>query len=208
MNNKKSLHGFLALLAAIIALLVSTPFALAYFRAYGNSVGEVTPRWLLTFGSAFPSLMDFAGRIQVYQTYGRINILLIPLTLPAFLKLKVQIGTTTRLSFWAWRIFFGGLLFMSLGIFGDYCCSMNGFWVSMGFFLEMLGSLVLWVGAIIYGIASLREGGIPKWIGSLMIGITPMGIIGLVVLAHIPSGPLLGYFLFWLIFGFANLMER
>ena len=90
---------------------------------------------------------------------------------------------------------------MGVGIFGDYCCAQNGFWVSMGFGLEMLGTFVLWVGAILYGIATLREGEIPRWIGSALIAIAPVGTFGLIFLSHIPSGPLLGYFIFWLVAG-------
>jgi hypothetical protein len=72
MIRRIAFYGFLALVGAIIAILVSTPFSLAYFRAYGNSVGEPTPGWLAAFGSSYLSLLDFTVRFQVYQFYGRI----------------------------------------------------------------------------------------------------------------------------------------
>lgn len=195
------LYGFLALLGALSAILVSTPFSLAYFRAYGNSVGEQTPVWLAAFGSAYPSLLDFTGRIQVYQFYGRIYTLMIPLTLPGLFYLKSQIGTSSRLSHWGWRIFYSGVFLVGLGIFGEYCCDQNGFWISIGFFLDMLGTLVLGIGAIVYGIAVLREDLVPHWVGRLLIAITPVSILGSVLLQHIPSGSLFGYLIFWLVLG-------
>ena len=198
MNKQAAFYGLLALLGAIIAILISAPISIAYFRAYGNSVGEPTPVWLAALESALPTLLDFAERTRVYQTYGRIFLVTILLTMPGLLCLKGQIGTSTRLSRWGWRTFFAGVLFMALGIFGDYCCDQNGFWVSTGFALEMVGMVVLWLGAVLYGVAALREDNVPRWIGGLLIGIAPVGILGLGILGHIPSGPLLGYFIFWL----------
>jgi hypothetical protein len=208
MKKQSALYGLLALLGAIIAILISAPISIAYFRAYGNSVGEPTPVWLAVLESAYPTLLDFAERTRVYQTYGRIFFLTILFTIPGLFCLKRQIGTLTRLSRWGWRIFFGGVLLMALGSFGDYCCDQSGFWVSTGFGLEMIGTVVLWIGAVLYGVAALREDNGPRWIGGLLIGIAPVGILGLGILDHIPSGPLLGYFIFWLVVGPFLMMNK
>lgn len=164
MNKRTAFYGLRALLGAIIAILISAPISITYFRAYGNSVGEPTPVWLAALESVLPTLLDFAERTRVYQTYGRIFLVTILLTIPGLLSLKGQIGTSTRLSRWEWRTFFGGVLLMALGSFGDYCCDQSGFWVSTGFGLEMVGMVVLWLGAVLYGVAALKEDNVPRWI--------------------------------------------
>lgn len=148
-----------------------------------------------------PNLFDFASLTQVYQVYGRIYSLVIPLSLPALIVLKKQMGTDTRLSLWSWRIFWSGALLGALGIIGDYWADPDSIWFRVGFILELIGILVLWVGGILYGITAFRERHVPRWIGGTMIGIAPVGIIGLVLLFHIPSGLLLGYVIFSLLIG-------
>ena len=202
----KRLAASLSILAALIALFVSLPFAAAYFRAYG--AGEPTPTWLAAFGRAFPELLNFDQPARVYQFYGRLYALVIPLTLPALLVLKRWIGTSTRFSRWGWRMFFGGALLVGLGVIGDYFPDPSSFWVGMGFMLELGGTLILWGGAVLYGIASLQEGRVSRWFGSALIGVAPGGILGMALFAHIPSGPLLGYVVFWLVAGFLLLSEE
>ena len=90
---------------------------------------------------------------------------------------------------------------MGLGIFGDYWPDQDSFWIGVGFMFELTGMLVLWVGAILYGIVAINKNTIPGWIGYGLIAIGPGGILGMFLLAHIPSGPLLGYVLFWLLAG-------
>ena len=138
---------------------------------------------------------------EVYQNYGQLYSLVIPLTIPALLALKKQIGTDTRLALWGWRVFFGGLLVYGLGVFGDYWPNQNTFWVGIGFLFEMIGAVVFGVGAILYGIAAIKGNRVSRWIGFGLVGIAPLGVIGLIVLGHIPTGPLLGYVMFWLVVG-------
>lgn len=200
--------AFLALLGAIIALLISVPFALMYFRAYGFGEGQTPPTYLISFGEAFPSLINFDRATRVYQFYGRIYSLVVPLTLPALLTLKVQIGISTKLAKWGWRVFYIGVLMFGLGVFGDYWPDQNSYWVGAGFLLELLGMLVLGLGAILYGVAALREESVPRWVGYVLLGIAPGGVLGTWLLAHIPAGPLFGYVVFWLILGVRSLMSR
>ena len=54
------------------------------------------------------------------------------------------------------------------------------------------------------GISSLKEGKLSRLIGGLVIGIAPLGIAGLSVLKHIPSGPLVGYFVLILAIGITS----
>ena len=199
--------ALLAILGAIIALLISVPFALMYFRAYGFGEGQTPPAYLITFGQAFPGLVDFDQDTRVYQVYGRIYSLVVPLTLPALLALKRRIGTSTKLAKWGWRVFYTGVLMFGVGVFGDYWPDQNSFWVAGGFLFEMLGMLVLGVGAILYGVAAIREGTIPRWLGYGLVGIAPGGVLGTLLLEHIPAGPLFGYVVFWLVVGLQPLIN-
>jgi hypothetical protein len=97
---------------------------------------------------------------------------------------------------------------MALGSLGDYCCDQSGFLVSTGFGLEIAGMLVLWFGAVVYGFAVLREDNGPRWIGIMLICVAPAGMLGLMILQHIPSGPLLGYFIFWLVMGPSLMLNK
>jgi hypothetical protein len=191
----------LAALGAIIALLISIPFALMYFRAYGFGEGQTPPAYLITFGEAFPSLVNFGRATCVYQIYGRIYSLVVPLTIPALLALKRCIGTYTKLAKWGWRVFYNGVLMFGLGVIGDYWPNQNSFWVGAGFLFELLGMLVFGAGALLYGVATLRGDTVPRWVGYGLVGIAPGGVLGLLLLAHIPAGPLFGYVLFWLVMG-------
>lgn len=198
--------GLLALLAGLTALLVSLPFAAAYFRAYPGY--GTPPPWLPAFARAFPGLLEFAHLTRVYQVYGRTYSVIVPLTIPGLLLMKQWIGTDARLSRWGWRIFFGGVLLFGLGVIGDYWPDPNSDWVGMGFVLELVGMLVLWSGAILYGMAAFQDDNTPRWIGRSLIGIAPGGILGIALLAHIPSGPLLAYAIFWLVLGSTQLTEK
>ena len=198
----------LAVLGATIALLISVPFALMYFRAYGLGEGQTPPAYLVAFGDAFPNLIDFDLATRAYQFYGRIYSLVVPLTLPALLTLKNRTGTSTNLSKWGWRIFYTGVLMFGLGVIGDYWPEQSSFWIGLGFMLELIGMFVLGLGAILYGLAALRGGIVPRWVGDGLVGIAPVGVLGTLLLAHIPSGPLLGYVIFWLILGLRSLWEH
>lgn len=198
--------GLLAVLAALIALVISAPFAAAYFWAYSS--GDPIPPWLSAFARAFPDLLNFTFPWRVYQIYGRVYSFVIPLTVPGLLVLKERVGTGTRLSQRGWWTFFGGLLLFGIGVGGDYWPDQDSFWVGMGFMFELAGTLVFWVGAALYGVAARRAGGVPHWIGSGLVGIAPGGILGMVLLAHIPSGPLFGYVFFWLVLGIYLLWRK
>ena len=207
-RNEYKTRLLFAILGALIALLISVPFALMYFRAYGFGEGQSPPGYLITFGQAFPGLVDFGPATRVYQVYGRIYSLVVPLTIPALLALKDRIGTSSSLARWGWRVFFTGVLMFGTGVFGDYWPDQNSFWVAGGFLFEMLGMLVIGVGAILYGIAAIRAGTIPPWVGYGLVGIAPGGVLGTLLLAHIPAGPLFGYAVFWLIFGVWSISRR
>ena len=197
--------SLLLLIAAVGALLVSPPFAAAYFRAYPGY--ETPPFWWADFRIAFPGLLDFADPQRVYQVYGRIYSLLIPLSLPAMIDLKRRLQKNTRFSMRAWRIFLGALLVIGLGIFGDYWPEQDSIWIGIGFVLGMLGMLVLWIVGFLLGREILKADAIPRWVGIGLIGFAPLGFVGMMLLAHIPSGPLFGYAVFSAVLGTYQLIN-
>lgn len=200
----RKVSGTLAILAAIIALLLSPPFAAAFFRAYPGF--EIPPAWVSEMGSVFKSLLDFAPSRDVYQIYGRYYSVVIPLTVPAMISLRKDlIGEDDRLER-GWRVFFAGVLILGLGIIGDYWPNQDSFWVGLGFTLELIGTLLLWGGAIYYGIQVRRNFFPQNWTGIALFGIPVIGMLGMGLLAHIPSGPLFGYVLFWLVQGYRNII--
>ena len=57
---------------------------------------------------------------------------------------------------------------------------------------------MLWSGAIAAGISSLKSHSLSRLLGALVLGVFPIGLVGMIMLAHIPSGPLVGYFILML----------
>lgn len=198
--------GLLALLAAIIGLAISLPFAAAFYLAYPGF--NTPPFWWEGFRAAYAGLFEFAAATRVYQIYGRIYSLLIPLTLPALFSLRTRIPVSSRAAIWGRRVFIAGVVLFALGIIGDYWPDPNSQFVGAGFLLEMIGTPTLWVGSLIYGLAVLRNDRTPRWVGAAVTGIAPLGILGSILLNHIPSGPLFGYAVFSLVLGTALLIDK
>jgi hypothetical protein len=194
----RKLAGILATVAAACGLLITPVFAAAFFQAY--QPGDL-PAWLSTVVRAFPGLLDFTSDERVYQVYGRIYSFVIPLTLAALLILNVEPNPPSRLARWGWRIFFAGTVMGGLGIIGDYWPDPNSFLIGIGFLIDLIGTLVMWAGAILLGAAIVRRRHLPRWIGFALIGIVPGGILGFAILGHIPSGPWLGSVIFCLAMG-------
>ena len=58
------------MLGGVIAVLLTLPFAAAYFQAYPGY--DAPPFWLPAFRSSFAPLLTFDTQVTVYNTYGRI----------------------------------------------------------------------------------------------------------------------------------------
>jgi hypothetical protein len=193
--------GILAVTAGLIALSVTPFFALAFALAY-----EPGPGWLYFLARTLPRLFDFAASQWVYQIYGRIYALVIPLTIPALLALKKQVETATRLSRWGWRLFFSGILLVGIGVIGEYWSHPNAPGVFVGFFLDLVGTLALWVGAVLFGLAVLRGGQATQAVGIALVLIPIIGMLAFLLIHHIPSGTTLGVVIFSLVLGFYLLL--
>jgi hypothetical protein len=182
-----------AIMGTFIALVVTLPFATAYFRAYEPLA---IPAWMGALAKASPDLFEFAAQTRVYQLYGRLYSLVIPLTIPALLVLKNHIGIDTRISLWGWRVFLGGMLTMGAGIFGDYWPGQDSFWIGLGFMFEMIGMVVLGAGAALYGIAALKSKVVSRWIGFGLVGIAPLGVLGCCCSTTFPAAHCWGIYCF------------
>lgn len=198
MRSPRRVNAILAIIASLIALVITVPFSAAFHQAYG--AGD-TPTWLSPLARSIPELLNFSTGETVYQTYGRIYSLVIPLSLPALFLLKRFASGVGRMPLLSWRIFGIGALLAGIGIVGDYWPPPTSILIGVGFSLELLGTLVMWVGSILWGATAVRQHG-SRWFGFALLSIVPVGVVAFAILGHIPSGPWFGYFLFLLVMGF------
>lgn len=182
----RRLSGLLAVLGGFLALALTLPFAAAYFRAYPGF--DTPPPWVEAAPAALGNALNFAPPTEVYATYGRIFMFTYVLALPGLLALHtLQRGSSDRLARWGFGVLVTGLAATTIGVAGDYWAD------GAGFLIEVLGLLILWAGSAMYGAAHLRLGVLPRWVAWLLALAGPVGIVGMLLTGHIPSGPTLGF---------------
>ena len=196
-----SYAGLAAVLGGTLAILLTAPFATAFFIAYPGF--DVPPFWLQSAKSALHPLLTFASPVEVYNIYGRIFDLLYLLFLPAAFGLHhLHQNTGSRIEKWGFAILVVGLLATFIGVAGDYW--MDG----IGFPIELLGLLTLNVGATLYGVALLQSKVIPNWCAWLLV-VCGLGIFVIFpLIGHIPSGPTFLFAIGWLIVGYLLLFKQ
>lgn len=184
-------------LGALTALLVTVPFALSYFSAYG-SPEELPPPWL----AALEDPLARAGAIvpgstTVYDVYDVYGVIYLVAWVAGLSGLAAGLRTARpslpdRLRR-AWNLLLGSLALVGVGILGDYAVphDLVGF---VGFVLTCLGfvasALILpWLGL------ALRRDGVATLVTSLLVGALGAASVvgGTAVLGHTPSGPGLGF---------------
>jgi hypothetical protein len=187
--------GFSAMLGSSIAILLTAPFAIAYYKAYPGF--DVPPFWIQPLNTVLTPLLAFSSPENVYNSYGRIFNFVYLLFLPAVFALhhlhRIANGKLEKVAY--------GILSISLpatfiGVAGDYW--MNG----AGFFIEVLGLLALNLGATLYGVVVLRNNLLPKWCGWLMASCFPGLFVFMFLIWHIPSAPTFLIAVSWLILGY------
>lgn len=187
--------GLAAIFGGLIAIVLTAPFASAYFSAYPGF--DVTPPWVQAFKPALRPLLTFASPVEVYNVYGRVYDLVYLLFLPAAFGLHVlHQEANSRIEKWGFYLLVGGLVSTFIGVAGDYW--LNG----VTFFIELLGLLILSTGATLYGIAILRSKIIPGWCGWLLVCCLPGVFISMLLIGHIPSGPTFLFAVSWLTIGY------
>lgn len=193
--------GLAAVLGGSLAILLTPPFAIAFFTAYPGYDGP--PPWVPSLQPALMPWLTFASPVAVYNVYGRVYELVYPLLLPAVLAVhSLQPGTLRRTEKLGSVLVVLGLAASFVGVAGDYWAD------GVGFIVEVLGLLILSVGCAIFGATRLRSGVIPTWSGWLLVGCLPGAFIGLALIGHIPSGPTLPIAIAWLLLGSMLLLDR
>jgi hypothetical protein len=193
--------GLAAILGGLTAIVLTAPFAIAYYSAYPGY--EVPPFWIQSLKPALRSLLTFAPPVGVYNVYGRIFDLVYLLFLPAAFGLHhLHQGVSSRIEKWGFGILVVGLLATFIGVAGDY-------WADRaGFAIEVLGLLTLAIGTTLYGIAMLRSKVIPSWCAWLLVACGPGAFVFFPLIGHIPSGPTFLFAISWLIVGCMLLFKK
>ncbi|HXH35855.1 MAG TPA: hypothetical protein VNJ54_15855 [Plantibacter sp.] len=155
-----------SILGGLTAIVMTPPFATAYFLAYPGY--DATPFWLSPLESRLHSLLVFSSPNEVYETYGRIFDLVYLLFLPAIFALHhLHRESGGRMGRRGFAVLVAGLLATFFGVAGDYWA--NG----IGFPLEVLGLLALAIGSTMYGVALLRSGVVPRWCAWSLVSYVP-----------------------------------
>jgi len=193
--------GLAAILGGLTAIILTAPFATAYFSAYPGF--DIPPFWLPLLKPALRPLLTFAPPVEVYNVYGRIFDLVYLLFLPAAFGLHhLHQGASSRIEKWGFGILVVGLLATFIGVAGDY-------WADRaGFLIEALGLLTLAIGATLYGVALLRSKVIPSWCAWLLVACGPGTFVFFPLIRHIPSGPTFLFAISWLIVGCMLLFKK
>ena len=193
--------GFAAILGGLTAIVLTAPFASAYFIAYPGY--DTVPFWVQPLEPRFASLLSFGSPDQVYETYGKVYDVVYLLFLPAVLALhQVHGGSGTRAEKRGYALLVAGLLAAFVGVAGDYWA--NG----ITFLISVLGLLTMAVGVTMYGVALRRSGVVPRWCAWMLVSCGPGTMVFLFLIGHIPSGPTFPFALSWLVVGFILLFKR
>lgn len=190
-----------------MAIALTPPFVTAYFSAYPGH--NVPPFWIDSLKPALGSLLTFASPEVVYDVYGRVFDVVYLLFLPAAFGLHhLHQGASSRIEKGGFGILVVGLLASFIGVAGDYWA--NG----AGFFMELLGLLILAIGATLYGVALLRSKVIPSWSAWLLVACGPGAFVFVPLTAMsslptylyaislgFPEGPTFLFAISWVILG-------
>ena len=193
--------GLAAIFGGLIAIILTVPFATAYFSAYPGF--DIPPFWLQTVQPMLRPLLSFATPKMVYNIYGRIFELVYLLFLPAVFGLHhLHQGARNRVERWGFGILVVGLLATLIGVAGDYWAD------GTGFVIELLGLLILSIGTTVYGLATLQSRVLPTWCAWLLIAGGPGSFVFQFLIGHIPSGPTFPFALSWLLVGWILLFKK
>ena len=174
----------LAILGGCLALVLTLPFAVAFFLAYPGF--NELPIWFPAVRPVVTPFLDFAEPKQVYATYGRIYdivyLLWLPATVVAHRLARAEPMRVERVGFW---LTVSGLGATFIGVAGDYWAD------GVGYPLELLGLLALAVGCTVFGIGLRRAAALPAWSAWLFVVCAPALVPSFLLIGHIPSGPTL-----------------
>jgi len=192
--------GVAAILGGLMAILLTPPFATAYFLAFPGE--DPLPFWFEWAEPRLEPLLTFAAQ-DVYETYGRIYNIVYVLFLPAAYALHQLHGEFgAPLESRGFKVVITGLLLTFVGVAGDYWADGAGF----GF--EVLGLLILGVGMSMYGLALRRSKVLAMWCAWLFVLCGPGLVVFMLLIGHIPSGPTFPFAVTWLATGGLLLSQK
>ncbi len=172
---------------ALLGLVITAPFALAYDDAYG--LAHERPRtWVTTLGQLVLGIGS--GGTSAVTTYHRLGLFfgvcLLAVTAGAWL---VWPRPTSRLEAVALWMTTGGLLLATVGTFADYGLPALGPTPNPGFALELIGFLLVALSTPVLALAARRRGA--SLAAAICLGVLgPVGMVGGTwAVGHIPSGP-------------------
>jgi hypothetical protein len=200
-NRRASWAGLAAIVGGVMAIVLTPPFAIAYFVAYPGS--DAVPPWVIANLIALTPLIAFDTPVAVYNLYGRIYDVVYALFLPsAFALHALHRHGQARLEKWGFFVLVAGLLACFVGVAGDYWAD------GAGFFLEFCGLLILAAGATLYGVALLRSKALPGWYAWPLVACGPGMFVSFALVGHVPSGPTLPFATCWFLAGCALLLGK
>jgi hypothetical protein len=175
---------------ALVVLLITPPFALSYFSAYGMP-GESPVPWLAALRDPLAEAGLLGGRpARTYDRYGVLYLAAWVLTLSGLAGLVrgrwQRIGQRLR---HAWMGVLGTLSVVALGIMGDYAVpdDVDG---GVGFLVTNVGFLAVMVAFPLLAWALRVEHKVGR-VAACSVGV--LGVVavmgGVLLVGHTPSGP-------------------
>lgn len=181
----------LALVVAGTTCLAVTPsFALAYFAAYGLSIGESPPPWLS--GSDWLTWSLGSDPVSSYNRHGVLfgmALFVVVAALTRLVSARKNKGPRELRGCW---LTVGGLGAVATGSLLEYGVPESVFDAGYGFGLELLGFLSIGIGTIVLGLAIRRESAAGRVESTAVALVGPVGVVaGTAITGHLPSGPAL-----------------
>ena len=184
----------MAMIGGFLAIILTPPFAIAYYSAYPGF--DIPPFWIALLRPTLGPMLSFSSPITVYNVYGRVFNLVYLLMLPGVFGLhSLHQNTPGRAEKWGFYLQVVGLVATLIGVADDYWAD------GVTFILELSGLLILSIGATLYGVAILRSKIIPGWCGWLLVSCLPGVFVMMRLIWHIPSAPTFLYAVSWLFIG-------
>lgn len=171
----------------LLGLVLTPPFALSYFLAYGH--GERPPPWLDALREPLDDLgLIGVDRVASYHRYGLAYGLALLLVLVGLIILTRQ--APSRPERVAWAVVDFGLGVVAVGTLMDYGLPYDGPIPNVGFALELSGYLIIMIATLGVGFVLRRRRRIATF-GAVAVGVVVLvGMaIGTLAVGHIPSGP-------------------
>lgn len=195
------LGGLAAMVGGAIEILLAPFINSAYSM---TEVGaDLVPPWEPALSNALRPLFTFAPPYAVYETYGKLHVLVFLGLLFGLLGLGAWRGERAgRLERWGYRLSFAGLVLNLPGNLLDYWIPGNNDAGSLGFVLGTVpGLLLLAAGSIALGVALLRAGEArhPGWL--LVLSLPGAVVLGLLGFSNAPANPMLWLAVAWLLLG-------